>query len=174
MNANARTRLIAVCVTAALVTVAWLGRTEAAESRDCSTTKKSKHFVANIPMSPGDSPNHEISQFVRVDVVSSANPDFDGGEQIIYGQADQVAGTGSHRGYSVSVQKSGDRVYYKWEGAHKTVIKDGGAWELDYEGKFELTGGTGKFSNIRGSGTYRGSVNAQRGATEQVQCQATY
>jgi hypothetical protein len=159
---------------AALMVVSWMSLVHAADTKDCSATKKSKHFITNIPLSPGDAPNHEITQFVRVDAVSSTNPDFDGAEQLVYGQGDQVAGTGSHHGYSVSVQKSGDRVFYKWEGTHKTTVKDGGAWEVSYEGRFQLTGGTGKFSAIRGAGTYRGSVDAQRGAVEKVDCQATY
>ena len=49
---------------------------------------------------------------------------------------------------------------------HKTTVKEDGSWERTWEGTYKITGGTGKFKNIKGSGTYRGKVTAEGAFTE--------
>ncbi len=61
----------------------------------------------------------------------------------------------------------------RWSGTHRTVAVDGGGWETSFDGKYEFTGGTGKFATIKGGGTYRGKVTPQ-GLTEQDTCMADY
>jgi hypothetical protein len=60
-----------------------------------------------------------------------------------------------------------------FEGTHKVITKEGGAWELNYEGKFEFVGGTGRFKNIKGHGTYRDHITPE-GLTEEDEADATY
>ena len=57
--------------------------------------------------------------------------------------------------------KNGDKIYVKWEGNHKTTIKEGGSWELKHEGTAQFIGGTGKFKNIKGKGVYKGTMAAK-------------
>src|SRR5262245_57481407 len=101
-------------------------------------------------MTPGDVPNHEVVQQVLYNEITSPEPDFNGFKAINYEQLDSVAGTGTHRGYTMWPLNNGDTVYSKFEGSHKTVTKDGGAWESSFEGKTEFVSGTGKYKNIKG------------------------
>lgn len=81
----------------------------------------------------------------------------------MYGQSDQTAGSGSHRGYAVYHHKNGDDSYTKYEGTHKRVTKEDGAWESTSEGKAQFVGGTGKFKNIKGISTYNCKFMAEGG-----------
>ena len=83
-----------------------------------------------------------------------------------YGQGDAVAGTGTHRGYVRRLHKNGDITYGSYEGMHKTTVKEDGSSETTWEGTYKVTGGTGKFKNIQGGGTYRGKVTAEGPSTE--------
>jgi hypothetical protein len=42
-----------------------------------------------------------------------------------------------------------------------------------WEGTYKIIGGTGKFKNIKGSGTYRGKATAE-GASEEFEGEAEY
>jgi hypothetical protein len=85
---------------------------------------------------------------------------------MIYEQSDSVAGTGTHRGYFRRLHKNGDTTYGSYEGMHKTTVKEDGSSEPTWEGTYKLTGGTGKFKNAKGEGTYRGKVTAEGAFTE--------
>ena len=76
-----------------------------------------------------------------------------------------AGGNGMHRGYSIDELKSGDQIFQRYEGTHKLVVKDGGAWEVTYQGKAEIIGGTGKYKNARGQLKYKGRITAD-GTTE--------
>jgi hypothetical protein len=133
-----RIGLIGLVVTCVIVSFSFSVQ---AEKKKITYSKKSKQFVSQTTVYPGDVPNHELVQFVRVDTVTTiSDPDFEMVEQLAYGQLDQVAGTGSHRGYTTFIHKSGEKSYVSWEGTHKTAVKEGGAWETPYEGKFQFTG----------------------------------
>ena len=106
------------------------------------------------------------SCMIRRDTTTSSDPDWDGTEEIVYGQNDHVAGTGTHRGYFRRLFKNGDTDYGSYEGMHKTTVKEDGSWEATWEGTYKMTGGTGKFKNIKGGGTYRGKATAQGASTE--------
>ena len=55
----------------------------------------------------------------------------------------------------------------------KTIVKENGSWETDYEGKFEITSGTGKFENIKGGGVYKGTIT-EEGITEEGEYEAEF
>jgi hypothetical protein len=84
-------------------------------------------------------------------------------EEYLYGQADQVAGTGSHKGYTMKIYPNGDRGYGTYEGTHKMITKGDGSWEATYEGTWKWTSGTGKFKNLKGNGTYKGKASPEGG-----------
>ena len=62
--------------------------------------------------------------------------------------------------------KNGDTDYGPYEGTHKTTFKEDGSFETTWEGTWKVTGGTGKFKNIKGGGTYRGKATAQGASSE--------
>ena len=121
----------------------------------------------------GDVLGHQFTNYVRICSVNSSDPDFGPSEQLDYGQSDHIKGNGSHRGYSDVNFKNGDKVFYKWEGSHKTTFKEGGVRETNYEGKYEATGGTGRYSNIKGGGGYKGTITEQ-GLTEEGEYEFEY
>jgi hypothetical protein len=109
-----------------------------------------------VPLGPGDDPKHKLTVLsIRRDTTTSPDPDHDGTEQIVYEQADEVAGTGTVRGYFRRLFKNGDTDYGPFEGTFKTTFKADGSWETTtWEGTWKVIGGTGKFKNIKGGGTY--------------------
>jgi len=121
-----------------------------------------------VPLGPGDDPKHELVVLaIYRGTTTSPDPDFNETEITTYEQADQVAGTGTHRGYFIRLHKNGDTDYGTYEGTVKTTFKEDGSWETTtWEGTWKVTGGTGKFKNIKGGGTYRGKATAQEAFTE--------
>jgi hypothetical protein len=120
-----------------------------------------------VSLGPGDDPKHELVALeIRRETTTSPDPDHNETEQIVYDQSDQVEGTGTHRGYYRRLFKDGDTNYGPTEGTHKTSVKEDGSWETTWEGTWKAAGGTGKFKNIKGGGTYRGKATAQEALTE--------
>jgi hypothetical protein len=118
-------------------------------------------------VSPGDDPKHELVLLeISRCTTTSSDPDWNETEQIDYSQADQVAGTGTNRGYFRGLHKNGDTHYGSWEGTHKTTVKEDGSSETTWESTWKNHGGTGKFKNIKGSGTARGKATAEGASTE--------
>jgi hypothetical protein len=143
--------LLVVC------TVCAVSLRAAAESKQITlAAKRPPGYISRTVVTPGDISKHEVAQEVVSYEITSPEADFNGFKTVNYGQSDSVAGTGTHRGYATWPLKNGDTVYIKFEGSHKTVTKDGGAWESSFEGKFEFVSGTGKYKNIKGTGTYKG------------------
>jgi hypothetical protein len=129
-------------------------------------TNKHTTPISQTVVSLGDDPKHELVLQIRRDTTTSSDPDWNETEQIIYDQIDQWAGTGTHRGYFRRLHKNGDTDYGPYEGTHKRTVKEDGSWEGTSEGTFKVTGGTGKFKNIKGSGTYRTKETTEGAFTE--------
>jgi hypothetical protein len=165
-----KNRSIIFGVIAAFVVVSLSFSAQAGEKKKYGGTNKHGPFISRtvVPLGPGDDPKHELVALeIRRDTTTSSDPDWNETEQIIYGQADQVAGTGTHRGYYVRQHKNGDTEYGTYEGTHKTTLKEDGSFlEATWEGTYKVIGGTGKFKNIKGSGTYRGKATAEGASTE--------
>ena len=154
----------------AFVVVSLSFSAQAAEKKKIMGTHKSGPVISHtvVPLGPGDDPKHElvVLEISRLTTTSS-DPDWNETEQIDYAQADQVAGTGTNRGYFRRLHKNGDIDYGTYEQTHKTTFKEDGSWEATtWEGTYKVTGGTGKLRNIKGSGTYRGKATAEGASTE--------
>ena len=143
---------------------------QAAEKKKVSGTNKWGPPICHTvePLGPGDDPKHELVVLaIYRATTTSSDPDTDGTELIVYEQADQVAGTGTHRGYYIRHYKDGGTDYGTYEGTVKTTFKEDGSWETTtWEGTYKVTGGTGKFKNTKGSGTGRGKATAQENLDE--------
>ena len=128
-----------------------------------------------VPPGPGDHPKHDLVVLeIRRDTTTSPDPDWNDTEQIVYLQADEVAGTGTHRGYYVRRHKNGDIDYGPYEGTHKSTFKEDGSWEgATFEGTWKFNGGTGRFKNVKGGGTYRGKATPE-GASEDWEGEVEY
>jgi hypothetical protein len=141
----------------------------AAEKKKIMGTHKNGRVISHtvVPLGPGDDPKRELVVLeIRRDTTTSSD-DWNEAEHISYEQRDSVAGTGTHRGYYTNLLKNGDTEYGLYEGTFKTTFKEDGSWETTtWEGTFKVIGGTGKFKNIKGSGTYRGKATAEGASTE--------
>jgi len=129
-----------------------------AGGKKASGTGKVDAIQSQVKMYPGDHPQHEVTLTSRHDVWQSADPDWNNVQTHIVSYTDYNAGTGAHRGNGVGVRPSGDKTFSAYEGMTKTVTKPDGSSEVTFEGKLWLTGGTGKFTGITGSGTYKGQL----------------
>lgn len=165
--------LMAVAAVLFILGIAMIDSPQAGEKKKVTYTKTSARDISRNDLSPGDNPKHKMTQRVRIDIIKYSDPDFGSSEDWVYGQSDSYAGTGTHRGYTISNYENGDQTYQKWEGTHKTTIKENGGWESKYEGTYQFFGGTGKFENIKGNGVYRGTVTP-KGLTEEGEATVEY
>jgi hypothetical protein len=134
---------------------------EAEKKKFTYTLTSMGQVISKTTVSPSNVPKHELIQQVVMrskQEINISDPNLLYKEAWLYGQEDSTAGSGSHRGHVIHVFEDGDRFYGQYEGIHKTVIKEDGSWEGTWEGKFQFTGGTGKFKNIKGGGAYKGKA----------------
>jgi len=143
-----------------------------AATLDCSNTKVSKEELSRHTINPGDRPDREMVQLVRVDILSSDNPEFDGIQETVYAHLDHIGATGSHSVYSELVLNSGEKLWVKSQGTHNLVM-EGDNWTLPFHGVYRFIAGTGKYKAIRGSGSYDGVVT-ESGLTQSARCSAEY
>jgi hypothetical protein len=144
---------------------------DAAEKETFKWTHTARQTVSETKSTPA--PDHEFAQQVFIDTVKTKSPKFDIVETRITNQDYTVSGDGRHRGVEIDVFSDGDTAINVYEGTHKVTTKEGGAWEVNYEGKFEFAGGTGRFKNLKGQGTYKGHITPD-GLTEEDEAEVTY
>ena len=137
-----------------------------AERKKISGTDKVGPPISETSVLPGDVANHRLLLTVRRDTTKSADPEFNDTELMEYQQIDDSATGGVHKVYFRRFFKNGDTLYGQSEGASKVSAKGDGTNEITWEGKWQVTGGTGKFKSIKGSGTYRGKVTKEGAFTD--------
>jgi hypothetical protein len=69
-------------------------------------------------------------------------------------QQDNIGGDTKVRGYGTAHYANGELSYFGWEGATKVSPKKGDAFEVTAGGTFSWLGGTGKYKQISGGGTW--------------------
>lgn len=105
---------------------------------------------------PDDTPHHFLVQQVMIHETDSADADFDNVTAKVYEQSDSIREKGTHRGYRIQHHENGDKTYIKYQGVHTLSKGQEKYHKVQIEGTWELTGGTGKFSTIKGGGQYSG------------------
>lgn len=140
--------------TALTLVLAIAAPTEAAEKKTVTYDSKMIALLSRTSASPGDRPDHEIVQTTRQDVTTSQDPDWNDVPALNYGHSDLVAGSGTVTGYVVRTHRNGDKTFYRYQGKVKAVTGDGAKYTAG-EGTVELIGGTGKFANAKGTGTWK-------------------
>jgi hypothetical protein len=150
-------RLEVAAMTLVLLTAAVGLSTRAAEV-EVVYTKHARQIISETKADPGYSGTGELAQQIFRDTDIEAPADFPVIESRTYNQDHTVAGNGTHRGYEVLIFKNGDTAYFKYEGTHKVTTKEGGAFEVNYEGTQSFLGGIGTYKDIKGPGTYKGRI----------------
>jgi hypothetical protein len=130
----------------------------AAEKKSVTFVNKFGTVLQRNLLPVPDRDGHEIGAQMRVDTSSSADADWDGATNTVIGQFDFVKGSGDVWGYSVRTFKNGDKVFFKYK-ANLKRSGEGNQWQTLGEGTEEIYGGTGKFANIKGTGTFAVQIN---------------
>ena len=116
------------------------------------TTKWGDPKVALLE--PNHVPGHVIVQWEREDTIISDDPDWNDSKWVVYEHADEIAGSGSVKGYATQTFKNGDKAYVRIDAAYTGTYKDNGAWVGTAQGVIMYTGGTGKYKNISGGASF--------------------
>jgi hypothetical protein len=114
-----------------------------------------------------DGSNHEVKQEVQVSDIVYSDPRFGKAEEVVYIVADEVDGSGPHRGHFTDTHADGSQCYGDFEGATRTVAKPDGSWVATWEGTYRYLGGSGICKGLRGSGKYKGGVSSSQPAREE-------
>ena len=137
-----------------------------AQSGKLTANGKVGPVLAETKMLPGDKPGHEVTMVRRMDTLTYSDPLFASGQAMVVAFTDYVAGNGPHRGYFATSHPSGDRTFTSYEGATTATLQPSGPPKVTFEGKWQFTGGTGKFEGVTGGGTYKGGLTSTGPAYE--------
>jgi hypothetical protein len=124
---------------------------------------KQNYTVLSISkVTPDDVPEHEVAlETLSASITSETNPDWNGITMLDHVYSDSVAGSGTHSSYATEFHKDGSKTFWRYEGTHKTTVKDGGAWETQFTGTGHGRGGTGNFRNFKGNVSYECRATAE-------------
>lgn len=153
-------RLAPLAVALGFVSVAGVGSSETLAA-EVVYTKTARQVLSELKSTPAGESLGELVQGVYQDTVASPNAVFPVAETQVFNHDMTMAGNGNHRGYEVLKFKSGDQAFSTYEGKHKVVTKPDGTWEVIYEGTQAISGGTGKYKDLKAKGTYTGRMTAE-------------
>ena len=116
-------------------------------------------FTQQLRIDVGDVPGHQI----RVYELRAVYPDdsvkfLDVPVKEEYNRAfsDYTNTNGRHFGYCLYVLKNGDQIHCRIDGIVQATVNADGSKSTTFSGVTTLTGGTGKFRDIRGTLRYNG------------------
>lgn len=153
--------LTALC----LVLAATFAADVLAEKREQTYVKENFRTVAKSSVMVGQ--GHELGHETTLADVKTSHPSFRVKEEWIFNHFDYADGSGMQRGTWVDMHEDGSATYGVYDGTQKTVVAADGSWEATWEGKYRYTGGTGKFKNIKGTGTYKGRASSKDAPREE-------
>ena len=120
-----------------------------------------KHTLATIEQNAinvGDTDGHIISlgEFEGSNVSTGEKKFMDGALDVGMTFSDMVKGNGSHQGYG-KMSLNGNVIIWKHQGKSVTTLSPEGMPVTTVEGTYTWINGSGKYENIKGSGTYKGT-----------------
>jgi hypothetical protein len=135
---------------------------EAADKKKIVWSKTERQTLVESKMVVDGIPGRELAQGIYLDTHKSPDPEFDASVARVYNQDENGAdGNGVHKGLEINYFKSGDQLFQRYEGTHKIISHNDGGWEVTYQGKSQIIGGTGKYANARGFVNYRGRITPE-------------
>jgi hypothetical protein len=102
----------------------------------------------------GDVPNHQLRIFELQTVYTAEAPAFDGvkvKERFARAVSDYIDGSGTATGYAINILENGDKVFERLSIQAQTAVAPDGTKKLGFRSVSTLTGGTGRFTGIRGT-----------------------
>lgn len=139
----------------------------AAENLEQTYVKKNFQTVTKSSTTINDGSNHEVKQEVQISDIAFSDPRFGTAQEVVYITADEVDGSGPHRGHFIDTHSDGSQCYGDFEGATKAVAKPDGSWVATWEGTYRVLGGSGICKGLRGSGKYKGGASSTQAAREE-------
>jgi hypothetical protein len=125
-------------------------------------------------LTPDEAMGVKLGQKVRVDQLSSNDPDFNGSTITLYEHGVNFPTFGTYTVYGVVATPKGDKAFLRYEGKWNGVTKDGQFVEAPFLANGELTGGTGKFERITGTVRQSGKVTPATSGVYRIEIDATY
>lgn len=117
----------------------------------------------------GDVPNHQLRIFELRTVYTDVAPAYDGvkvKERVARAFSDYIDGSGTATGYAINMLENGDKIYERVAIHAHTAVAADGSKKLSYRAVITLTGGTGRFSGIRGTLLGGGGSDLKTGLTD--------
>jgi hypothetical protein len=136
--------LVVACIAVCCISSA------SAEKMQITGTNKTERIISQDMVTPGDATGHMMMQTVTMSMTTSSNEEWNNAPMMDCQHMDQSADKGKHEGYGYHTHKGGDQSFFHYWGTQRSA----GEGKMSLEGKFEWTGGTGKFKSIKGGGTY--------------------
>jgi hypothetical protein len=117
----------------------------------------------------GDVPGHQLRIFELRSVYTDQAPAYDGvkvKETTARAFSDYIEGSGTASGYTIDSLENGDKIFSRLAiHSHTTVAADGGK-KLGFRTVRTITGGTGRFSGIRGTILGGGGSDLKTGVSD--------
>jgi hypothetical protein len=140
------------------------------KEQTCVKTNMVTASKSTLPIGEG----HELTQEVNVGDIKYSNPDFGSAREWAYVQTDSIGGSGKLSAYFVDYFEDGNQTYGRAEGINKITTNSDGSWEANWQGTYRYLGGTGKFKDIKGDGTFKGGASSTEPAKEECQEKIAY
>jgi len=131
----------------------------------------SAKYVEQHTVDVGDQPGHQLRVARLQTRYADQAPEFDGvkvSEQQTTLSSDYVDGSGHFVVYAVLTMANGDRIYERGEALTRSLLGDDGNRKNVYAQVWTITGGTGKFSALRGTLRTTGGTDFKTGTSDVV------
>lgn len=153
--------------TAALTTLLVTGSALAQQKKHVSLgVAEMSKYVQQQSIDAADVPEHKLRIFEIRKTYSKGSVAFDGVglvDESDWGYSDYVAGTGHNWGYTEFRLENGDKIWARFDGiSHRKPTADGSAAGQGIS-TMTLTGGTGRFAAIKGTGQVSFEFDATKG-----------
>ena len=112
---------------------------------------------------PGPNRESKIEVTVNRYSTTSDHPDWDETHTTNHAVTIKSGGLTRHSGFGIRTHSNGDVSFYSFEGAVDTRVNEDKSWESSWNGTWTSLGGTGKYANVKGSGTYQGRATSAGG-----------
>lgn len=90
-------------------------------------------------------------------------------QQGVFNGFDEMSGDSSrYHGFYLDTMANGDQIHYRYKG--KSSLRDGKVQRAEH--KWKIVGGTGKFENLKGKGSCKGTPRAEGGVS--WECEGKY
>ena len=111
-------------------------------------------YTQQLNIDVGDEPTHQVRVYENQRVFPADKQPIVDGERVVEiwgrGFSNYSGGVGPSWGYGVWITEKGNKIFLDYSGTAESQVTDTGSKRGTYHGTSRLTGGTGRFSKIRG------------------------